>query len=269
MSFKLSAYLDRVGFSGPTPCTVETLQALTRLQTQSIAFENIDVLLGRGVCLEPEAIFDKLVLQRRGGYCFEQNTLLQMALEHLGFEVTPLGGRVRLGVSDRNERPARTHLFLKVRLDGKDWMTDVGFGSFSLTAALPLVPGVEQHTPHGLRRLDYWQGRWFQQAWVEGSWLDLYEFDPGKPMFVSDQKVANWYTQTHEDTHFTQRLSVAIAGADGGRAALLNRRFRHVDAQGQEQICELHRPTQLAELLREVFALCRQKEVKALWKKIR
>lgn len=266
--FNLSAYLKRIGFIAQPQCDLDTLHALTRAQSQSIAFENIDVLLGRGVPLGEQAIFDKLVHAHHGGYCFEQNILLQKALQYLGFEVMPLGGRVRLGYTDRQDIPARTHLFLKVRLGEDEWVTDVGFGSFSLTGALRLEPALVQHTPHGLRRFEREEERWFQQAWVDEQWLDLYEFDPSLEMLESDQKVANWYTQTHEDTHFTYRLSVAIALADGGRAALLDRRFRQVDAHGQSQVQEINSAAQLAALLSEVFGLYRQNDVKALWEKI-
>jgi len=265
--FDLSAYLQRIAFSGPVQTDVATLHALTRAHTQAIAFENIDVLLGRGISLERSDIFDKLVLKRHGGYCFEQNILLQTVLEHLGFEVMPLGGRVRLGYDSRAQMPARTHLFLKIRGSDCDWITDVGFGSYSLTTALRLEPDVIQQTPHGQRRFECVHGRWFQQARVEGRWLDLYEFNPDLPMYESDQKVANWYTQTHADTHFTYRLSVAIA-TDKGRAALLNKRVRLVD-QGRTREFELSSAAQLGELLYEVFGLCRQNEVKALWKKIK
>lgn len=189
-------------------------------------------------------------------------------LEHLGFEVMPLGGRVRLGQDSRAEMPPRTHLFLKICGDDCDWITDVGFGSYSLTTALRLVPDLIQHTPHGQRRFECVQGRWFHQAQVEDRWLDLYEFNPDLPMYESDQKVANWYTQTHADTHFTYRLSVAIAAAGKGRAALLNKRVRLV-GQDRTQEFEIGSAAQLAELLYEVFGLCRQKDVKALWKKIK
>src|SRR5699024_3723397 len=145
--FDLSAYLERIALSEPLQADAETLHALTQAQTQAIAFENIDVLLGRGISLERMDIFNKLVLRRHGGYCFEQNILLQTVLDHLGFEVMPLGGRVRLGYDSRAEMPARTHLFLKIRGADCDWITDVGFGSYSLTTALRLVPDLIQHTP--------------------------------------------------------------------------------------------------------------------------
>jgi len=267
----LDAYLSRIQYAGALRPDVATLSALTRAHTQSIAFENIDVLLGNGISLDPQQIFDKLVTRRRGGYCFEQNILFQCVLRQLGFVVTPSAGRVRLGVTDRQMMPARTHMFLKVDIAGDSWLTDVGFGSYSLTAALALQANRVQNTPHGPRRLLQHDTRWFHQGLgADGQqWVDLYEFEPDFIMYPRDQKVANWYTQTHPDTHFTYRLSVARAQDEGGRVALLNRRLRIVDAQGQLDERELSGPKQLAEVLNEVFYLDAARAAKALWKKIK
>jgi N-hydroxyarylamine O-acetyltransferase len=65
----------------------------------AIPFENLDILLGRPVVLEIDALQAKLVSGRRGGYCFEQNTLFRAALERIGFRVTALAARVRAGAT--------------------------------------------------------------------------------------------------------------------------------------------------------------------------
>lgn len=101
----LDRYLARIGCPGPHAPTLDSLQAITAAQVQGIPFENIDVRLGRPIPLEPEAVFDKLVTRGRGGYCYEQNGLLLAALRQLGFEVRPLGGRVRLAQPDRRSAP--------------------------------------------------------------------------------------------------------------------------------------------------------------------
>jgi arylamine N-acetyltransferase len=102
-----------------------TLDAIIAAHATAIPFENLDVLLERRIDLEPAAIEQKLVVERRGGYCFEQNTLLLHVLEQLGFAVRPYSARVRLG-RPRDYTPARTHLFCAVELDGRRWLADVG-----------------------------------------------------------------------------------------------------------------------------------------------
>ena len=92
----LAAYFQRIGYRGRYQPDLTLLSALTAAHTHSIPFENLDVLLGRPISLEPDALFQKLVVQRRGGYCFEQNGLFLEVLRELGFQVVPLSARVRL-----------------------------------------------------------------------------------------------------------------------------------------------------------------------------
>ena len=93
MDFDRDAYLRRVGLDSTVSNTEESLEALHRAQTFAIPFENLDIHLGRGVSLAQETLFDKLVNHRRGGYCFELNSLFGMALDAFGFERRPLLAR--------------------------------------------------------------------------------------------------------------------------------------------------------------------------------
>ena len=134
------------------------------------------MLLGRPIELEPDAVFDKLVRQRRGGYCFEQNSLFLQVLAALGFAVRPLSARVRID-RPRDYTPPRTHMFLRVELEGASWLADVGVGALSLTAPLRLADGAgTQETPHEPRRLVREGDRWFHQARLGDAWTDVYEF---------------------------------------------------------------------------------------------
>lgn len=134
----LAAYFARIGFSGPTPPRAETIAALQPLHRRAIPFENLDITLGRGISLAPEAVFAKLVTARRGGYCFEQNALFLRVLTALGFAARPLLGRVWLTATP-DDPPPRTHTLILVQADGRDWIADVGFGG----AIAPLLPLAE------------------------------------------------------------------------------------------------------------------------------
>ena len=90
MPLDLDAYLARIGYHGPRHASREVLVALHEAHQASIPFENLDILLGREISLELDALQRKLVSGRRGGYCFEQNTLFRAVLEALGFRVTSL-----------------------------------------------------------------------------------------------------------------------------------------------------------------------------------
>src|SRR5690625_7963563 len=116
MSFNLKAYLRRINYQGSLSCDEQTLSALTQAHTQSIAFENIDVLLGKDIVLCPNKIFKKLVYKQRGGYCFEENILFQTVIKYLGFQIIPFRARVRFGVKSRCMMADRTNLFFKVTI---------------------------------------------------------------------------------------------------------------------------------------------------------
>ena len=111
----LPAYLRRIGYAGGLAPTRTTLDALQLAHATSIPFENLDILLGVPIRLDLASVQAKLVAGRRGGYCFEQNALFAAVLEHVGFAVTRLAARVRLGHGI--VRP-RTHMTLRVDFDG-------------------------------------------------------------------------------------------------------------------------------------------------------
>lgn len=259
----LEAYRARLGLTGRLPPTLATLRALTNAHVRAIPFENLDVLLGRAIDLEPAVIEHKLIHQRRGGYCFEQNTLLLHVLRALGFQVTPLSARVRVQ-RPRDYTPARTHLVVRVDLDGERWLADVGVGALSPTAPLSLDTEDEQATPHEPRRIVR-AGRWhddslrgpeallYHQVRFADGWHDVCELTL-EEMPEIDRVVGNWYTSTHPRSHFKDRLIVARAN-DDGRLTLVNRELSQRDRAGRATTRELSGPDQLLEVLAAQFGL--------------
>jgi N-hydroxyarylamine O-acetyltransferase len=250
---ELDAYLERIGYRGSRSPTLATLHALTAAHAQSIPFENLDVLQGRPIALDPAALLDKLVHQRRGGYCFEQNGLLLEVLATLGFAVTPLGARVRWQ-RPRQYIPPRTHLFVRVDLDGISWLTDVGVGGLSLTAAIRLDSAETQSTPHEPRRILREGGRLFHQVLLGGTWQDLTEFTL-EEMPPIDRELANWYTSAHPQSHFRNRLIAARAAPGGVRRTLLGDELTIRGPDGVGQTRKLGSPEELLEVLAAEFDL--------------
>ncbi|MFF2805599.1 arylamine N-acetyltransferase [Streptomyces sp. NPDC058000] len=208
----LDAYLARIGYEGDRRPTLETLRTLHAAHSAAIGFENVEIVLGRPILLDLEALQAKMVRQRRGGYCYEQNLLYAAALERLGFRVSGLGARIRMG--EDKVRPV-THALLKVELDGAEWITDVGFGGEALLAPLPLRDGVEDR-----------QGAWTfglvyekeTEAWVlrsrhEDGWFDLYAFGAER-RFPVDYTVFNYYISTHPRSPFTGKIVVQKPGSE-------------------------------------------------------
>jgi N-hydroxyarylamine O-acetyltransferase len=250
---ELDAYLARVGYDGPREPTPPVLHALTAAHSQSVPFENLDVLLGRPIELTTDALVAKIVEQRRGGYCFEQNGLFLQVLTALGFTATPLSARVRLD-RPREVVPPRTHLFLRVDLDGEAWLTDVGIGAMSLTSAIRFVPDVEQDTPHEPRRVVREDGRWFHQARLGQRWADVYEFT-GEEMPLVDREVGNWFTSTHPSSHFRHRFMVARAASGGRRLTLTDTELKVRGADGRADTRPIGSPDELLDVLAEHFGL--------------
>ena len=250
----LDAYFARIGYAGPGTPTLETLNDLMSAHVQRVPFENLDVLLGRGISLEPAAIERKIVQERRGGYCFEQNGLLLLMLEAIGFAVTPLSARVRYQ-RPRDYTPARTHLFLRVVIDDVPWVADVGVGGLSLTSAIRFDVEGEQATRHEPRRLIVEDGRSFHQARLGGEWHDVLEFT-GEVMPPIDRELANWFTSTHPQSHFRHRLVAARALPGGERLTLVNRELSTRRTSGEADSRMLRTPDELLEVLASDFGLC-------------
>lgn len=248
----LDAYFTRIGHCGPRTPTLATLNAIVAAHVQTIPFENLDVLLGRPIDLEPEALANKLIHARRGGYCFEHNSLLLHVLTELGFDAHPLSARVRYQ-RPREFTPARTHLFVRVELE-ESWLADVGVGAMSPTAALRLAETGPQATPHEPRRLLRQGGLIYHQVQLGGEWHDVCEFTL-EEMPPIDRVVANWYTSSHPGSHFKNRLLVARALPDGGRIGLLNRDLSVRGRDGRAERRVLGSPEELRTVLAEHFGL--------------
>jgi len=250
----LAAYFQRIGYRGRYhQPDLALLSALTAAHTQSIPFENLDVLLGTRISLEPDALFQKLVLEGRGGYCFEQNGLFLQVLQELGFHVTPISARVRLQ-RPRDFTPPRTHLFLRVELDGESWLTDVGVGGLSLTSPLRLATLEEQSTRHEPRRLVRESDRLFHQVRFGAEWHDVCEFTL-EEMPPIDREVANWFTSAHPNSHFKNRLLVARAAPEGQRLSILNDQFTHRERHGTATTRQISSAEELLQVLRVQFGL--------------
>jgi len=160
----------------------------------------------------------KLVAERRGGYCFEQNLLLKVALEALGAEVDTFLARVRFGAPPGVMRP-RTHLVLRVSAEGSEWHADVGFGRGSLLEPLPFGPGAELEQAGWRFRVIEDGPELVLQTANEQEWVDVYSFLP-YPVPLADIETGNWFTSTHPRSPFVTGLIVSIQADDGSRTLL-------------------------------------------------
>ena len=134
---KLAAYLERIGFEGTPHPDLDTLRRVHRAHVLAIPYENLDVQLRRSVGLDVRDVYEKLVLRRRGGWCYELCGLLAWALEEIGFRVTRMEGAVRR--AELGEVAIGNHLVLRIDLD-RPFLADVGLGD-GLVEPVPLEVG--------------------------------------------------------------------------------------------------------------------------------
>jgi N-hydroxyarylamine O-acetyltransferase len=250
-AFDLDAYFARIGYSGPRDASLETLRALHRLHPQTIPFENLNPLLGQPVRLDIESLQEKLVRSQRGGYCFEHNLLFARVLKELGFRVTGHAGRV-LWNQPSDALPPRSHKVLRLDLDGRTYLVDVGFGQ-TPTAPLLLELEHEQATPHEPYRLMPSGEQFILQAKLGDTWTTLYRFDL-QEQFQIDYEVANHYVSTYPTSHFVNSLIAARAAPDA-RYGLRNNRLSIHRLGGISERRELKTAAEIRGALHEVFGI--------------
>jgi arylamine N-acetyltransferase len=223
-------YFRRVSYTGATEPTVEVLGALVAAHNRSIAFENLDPLMGVPVeDLSSAALFKKLVHRRRGGYCYEQNGVMAEVLSQLGFGVDVFGGRV-VWMNTSGSLPAMTHMALGVtvpHVDGR-FLVDVGFGGQTLSSPIRLDAGPVQQTRHEPYRLREHDDGYILESQIRGAWEPLYMFTT-RPQPLIDRVVGSWYVSTYPGSHFVSGLTAALVTDDArwnlrGRNLAIHRR---------------------------------------------
>jgi N-hydroxyarylamine O-acetyltransferase len=215
----LGRYLTRVGLAGPQSPDAQGLAAVQLAQVMTIPFENLDPFLHRPVDLTPAAIDEKILVRRRGGYCFELNSLYQRALIAQGFAVRAMTGRVHYG---RPAPGARTHHVLRVTIGGQDWLADASFGGLGLRLPMPLEVGHEVVQASDLYRLErHAELGYLLRRRTRGEWIDLYSF-LGDEALPIDFEMGNHFTATWPNSPF-RRMLLCNRPIDGGRVTLFDR----------------------------------------------
>lgn len=200
----LDRYFRRVGFDGAAPATPGTLARLQLAHATTIPFENLDVRLKRPIRLDLASLEAQMVARRRGGYCFQQNSLFVAVLRALGFTVETLEARVR--PPGAASVLARTHMVLLVRHPEGDHVVDVGFGADGPLAPVP-VDGTPVESGGDTNRIVEEPGglRVLQRRVGEG-WADLWAALPS-PVLPIDYVVANHFTSTWPESTFVRSLT--------------------------------------------------------------
>jgi N-hydroxyarylamine O-acetyltransferase len=207
----IEAYLRRIGYDGPREPSTETLRSLHRRHLYTVPFENLDIALGVPIVLEPARLYDKIVVRRRGGFCYELNGLFHDLLTAMGFRVCMLSACVRR--DDGGFGPEFDHMLLKVELP-EPWLADVGFGE-SFVDPLPLRPGAKELENGHLFGVTPADDSWhLYRRDSDGFEVPLYRFNES-PHQLSDYAAMCNYHQTSPESSFTRRQICTLARPEG------------------------------------------------------
>lgn len=212
------AYLERIRYRGDTTPTLDTLRALHVAHMYAVPFENLDIHLGRHISLDLDHLYDKIVTQRRGGFCYELNGLFAALLSQIGFRVELFGAEVvQNGQVNRND----SHLTLIVRLE-EDWLADVGFGD-GFFEPLRLDESRDQiQLGHSFRVAREGNAITTLQRMADGS-EEGYRFERVPRAFEAFREMCEW-TATSPESHFTWKR-VTTLPINSGRVTLSDRRL--------------------------------------------
>jgi N-hydroxyarylamine O-acetyltransferase len=214
---QVDRYLDRIGLARPASPDLDALIALRLAHARTVPFENLSIHLGEPIVLAPTELFEKIVLRRRGGFCYELNGLFGLLLAALGYHVELLAARmVRAGRSG----PPLFHMALRVGMpheSGPGWLVDVGFGRFDYPPLHLRGDAAAQAGAVQVSRDDSGAGAVIAggepQFRFTGEAHDLDDFEP-----------TCWWYQTSPRSHFIQSLVCSLPTADG-RITLSGRRL--------------------------------------------
>ena len=213
----LDRCLERISYQGSRSPTLDTLRALQLAFVYNVPFENLDVHLARPIELSVEDIYQKIVEQQRGGFCYESNTLFHALLDLMGFEVKYVAATMLLEISMNVEFG---HMVLIVNLD-KEYLVDVGNGQ-SCFQPMQIDADDVAHFEDVDYRVSEHEDRYaLHYKEVDAEWLPRFSFTTLSRQL---QEYANMchITQTSPESHFTQKRVVTLAKPDG-RITLVDR----------------------------------------------
>jgi N-hydroxyarylamine O-acetyltransferase len=249
----IKAYLERINYHGLLAPTAETLRALQVAHLLTVPFENLSIHAGQPILLEDDALFTKIVTNRRGGFCYEANGLFAALLRALGFEVAMLSAEVANAAGDFG--PDFDHMALKVQLERR-WLVDVGFGDSFLEPLLLDERGEQQQGSRAYRIIPDANYLVLMRQDEGEEWKTQYRFGL-QPYTYADYAEMCRYHQTSPESHFT-RSRICSRATGEGRITLSEMRFISTSNSGGHQVRHertLTSEEEYADVLRQHFGI--------------
>ncbi|HSG41984.1 MAG TPA: arylamine N-acetyltransferase [Anaerolineales bacterium] len=220
---KLITYLERINYKKSTNPDVETLYGLHRAHMLAVPFENLDIGLGRTIKIDEQAIWDKIIVNKRGGFCYELNGLFAWLLKQIGFNVTYLNARVYNRTGELGSDFDHLTLLVQIPDQSERWLADVGFGDSFIE---PLrfdeqdehIQGVALSSSKGPRAYRLQQTSDGYIVWQKNytrEWEQQYYFDLQPHRFPDEYLAGCQYHQTSPKSSFTRGSIISKALPDG------------------------------------------------------
>jgi N-hydroxyarylamine O-acetyltransferase len=220
---EVQAYLDRIGYDGPLDCSAEVLAELQERHLHTVPYENLDIVNRVPLSLEIADLYDKIVVRRRGGYCFELNALFSWLLQELGYPV--ISYMARFWRDEPNPPPKRRHHVLKVGAGSNFYLCDVGVGGIVPRRPILLAELLEHEQGDEIYRLERdAEFGWMLCELKRGQWCRLYSFTE-EPQLPKDFIMATYWCENAPDSIFIKDAMVAVRTKDG-RNSIAGNEFR-------------------------------------------
>ena len=230
MDIKL--YLDRINFHKKLDVTKDVLYELQKTHLLNVPFENLDIHYGKKISIHPNDIYQKVVIGKRGGFCYELNGLFYQLLKKIGFSVKLISGQVYIEKGEYS--PKYDHLAIIATIDNQEYLVDVGFGKFSLE---PLKIQIDQEIKDniGQFQFDKYDSEYFRINEIKSNNLIPQYIFIIEDCGLSEFKERCEFHQTSTDSHFTHKKVISIA-KENGRITLNNTRLKITHLGIEEEI---------------------------------
>jgi N-hydroxyarylamine O-acetyltransferase len=249
----IRTYLERIGYDQPVQPDAKTLIGLHRAHLLTVPFENLDIHLAKPIRLTESALWEKIIVHRRGGFCYELNGMFAWLLKEIGFEVTYLNGRVYNSEEMRGRDFDHLTLLVEIPNENVPWLADIGFGDSFVE---PLRVEFNSQQAQGLRAfrlekvedgIDLWRRD------IDGSWERQYFFDLKPRNFPSDYEGSCLYHQTSPKSSFTREKVISRA-TPKGRVSLDGKNLT-ITTNGKRTKQPVDSDDEYRELLRACFGV--------------
>jgi N-hydroxyarylamine O-acetyltransferase len=247
----VNSYLERIDYHGSISLNAETLKALQVAHLLTVPFENLSIHAKEPILLETEALFEKIVNRKRGGFCYEANGLFAALLSALGFEVQMVSAEVAR--ADGSYGPNFDHMALVVTLE-KRWLVDVGFGDSFHEPLLLDARGEQRQGRRTYKIISDAAYLIIMQRELGEDWKPQYRFTLQSYEFPDFAEMC-FFHQTSPESHFTQKRICSRTTKDGGRLTLSDMRFISTNSQGKRSEQIFSSQTDYDEALREHFGI--------------